>query len=66
MAFIRKSARTQELLGCCIDFLRMWLKFQFYNNMNWDNYGFWEIDHTKCCASFDLSDERHKNRKKKR
>lgn len=23
--------------------------------MNWDNYGEWEIDHIKPCASYDLS-----------
>jgi len=51
-----KSARTLELIGCDIDFLRRWLEAKFLPGMTWENYGVWHIDHIMPCASFDLSD----------
>lgn len=50
-----KSARTIELLGCSIEFLKNHLEKKFTKGMNWQNYGKWHIDHIKPCASFDLS-----------
>lgn len=50
-----KSAKTIQLLGCSIEFLKKYLKNQFKSNMSWDNYGkYWEIDHIKPCVSFDF------------
>jgi len=51
-----KSARTLELLGCDIEFLRQHLSNQFTEGMTWDNYGEWHVDHIKPCAAFDLTD----------
>lgn len=51
-----KSARTLELIGCDIDFLRRWLEAKFLPGMTWENYGEWHVDHIMPCASFDLSD----------
>lgn len=51
-----KSARTLELIGCDIGFLRRWLEAKFQPGMTWENYGGWHIDHIMPCASFDLSD----------
>lgn len=53
---LSKSARTLELVGCDIDFLRRWLETKFQPGMTWENYGEWHIDHIMPCASFDLSD----------
>ena len=53
---LSKSARTLELVGCDIDFLRRWLEAKFLPGMTWENYGEWHIDHIMPCASFDLSD----------
>jgi hypothetical protein len=53
---VKKSAKTQELLGCPIPELKTHLESQFVEGMTWDNYGEWHIDHIKPCASFDLSD----------
>ena len=51
-----KSARTLELLGCDIEFLRQHLSNQFTEGMTWDNYGEWHVDHIKPCSAFDLTD----------
>ncbi len=50
-----KSGRTLELLGCSIDDFKEYLENLFTEEMTWDNYGEWEMDHIKPCASFDLS-----------
>lgn len=51
-----KSVSTLELLGCSIEHLRAHLESLFQPGMGWDNYGTWEVDHVKPCASFDLTD----------
>lgn len=50
-----KSASTMKLVGCDILFLKGYLEAQFEQNMSWDNYGEWHIDHILPCASFDLT-----------
>ncbi len=52
-----KSARTLELLGCSVENLKIHLEKQFVDNMSWDNYGKWHIDHIKPCALFDMTKE---------
>lgn len=51
-----KNKSTEILLGCTIDELRVHIESQFKDNMSWENYGKWHIDHIRPCASFDLSD----------
>jgi hypothetical protein len=66
-----KSASTEELVGCSIEFLKEHIARQFKDNMSWDNYGTgkngkgmreWHVDHIIPCAKFDLSksEEQHK------
>jgi len=57
-----KSASTQKLLGCTVEFLKRHLEAKFTDGMNWNNYGTgfhnkkeWHIDHIKPCASFNLT-----------
>lgn len=51
-----KSLPTMSLIGCDIEYLMYHLQKQFTSRMNWDNYAtYWEIDHIKPFASFDLS-----------
>lgn len=51
-----RSGHTIDLLGCSINELKIWLQRSFTLEMNWENYGsYWEIDHIRPCASFDLS-----------
>ena len=51
-----KSERTLELLGCSIAKVKKHLESQFSSTMNWENYGEWQIDHIRPCASFNLLD----------
>lgn len=50
-----KPENTLDLLGCSVDELKEHLENQFTNNMSWDNWGKWHIDHIKPCNQFDLS-----------
>ena len=51
-----KKDHSIELLGCPIDQFKKYLENKFDSNMTWNNYGtYWNIDHIKPCASFDLS-----------
>lgn len=52
----KASASTLELLGCNPDELRAHLASQFEDGMTLENYGEWEVDHIRPCASFDLTD----------
>lgn len=49
-----KSNLTLKLLGCSVTELKAHLETQFKRGMAWCNYGQWEIDHKRPCASFDL------------
>lgn len=51
-----KSATTEELLGCSIEFLISFLESKFKEGMSWENRELWHIDHILPCSSFDLSD----------
>lgn len=42
-------------LGCSIEQLKMHLENQFTDNMSWNNYGKWQIDHIVPLAIFDLT-----------
>lgn len=51
----QKSKTTEKLVGCSFKELKTYLEAKFTEDMNWDNYGEWHIDHILPCASFDLS-----------
>lgn len=52
-----KSARTLELIGCTVEFLKNHLESLFTEGMTWEafNRGDIHIDHKKPCVSFDLT-----------
>jgi hypothetical protein len=52
----RKSYKTEELIGCDVESLKLYLERQFNGGMSWDNHREWHIDHIIPCASFDLTD----------
>lgn len=51
----QKSGSAVHDLGCTIIELKVWLESKFYEDMAWDNYGDWHIDHVRPLASFDLA-----------
>lgn len=56
-----KSASTFDYIGMNRDQYMEWLEFQFYDGMQWDNYGtHWHIDHMVPCANFDMESEEEK------
>ena len=56
-ACVRKSARTQTLIGCQYSVLMRWLEASFQpGTYTWENHGpIWHIDHKRPCASYDLT-----------
>lgn len=57
-----KTGSLVETLGCSIEELKAWLAGWFEPGMTWENYGQWEIDHARPCASFDLTVLEHQKR----
>jgi len=58
-AIVRNTCilKAENLLGCSIAFYRNYLSTKFIEDMSWDNYGKWHIDHIIPLFSFDLSKE---------
>ena len=56
-----KKKKSLEYTGCSIDFLKKWFEFNFEENMNWENYGKWHIDHIIPCNNFDFNNQEHIN-----
>jgi hypothetical protein len=52
---LRKSTKTEQLLGCSVQELKNHLQAQFKAGMSWDNYGDWHVDHIRPCCNFDLT-----------
>lgn len=49
-----KSASTMKLIGCTPEYFKEYIESLFLENMSWDNYGEWHIDHIIPCFTFDL------------
>lgn len=56
MAVKEKKGKTMELIGCSKEDLTKHLESKFRDEMTWENYGEWHIDHIRPCASFNLED----------
>lgn len=52
-----KDKSIWNYLGCSLEKLKSHIEKQFVDNMSWNNYGEWHIDHIKPCASFNLVEE---------
>lgn len=50
----KKAYKTEELLGTTIKEVRKYLESKFVENMSWNNYGEWHIDHIIPINSFNL------------
>lgn len=59
---IKKSAKTEILMGCSKEFIKEYFKSLFKEGMNFNNHGKgnnkWVIDHILPCELFNLSDEK--------
>lgn len=51
---LNKKDRTSKLLGYTFKKLKQRIECQFKNEMSWENYGKWHIDHKKPLSKFDL------------
>ena len=54
---IKKSKKTSEILGTDYETFKMHMESQFKDNMSWDNYGEWHIDHIIPLASANTEEE---------
>lgn len=41
----KKSKKTEEILGCTLDYFRQHIESQFLEGMSFENHGEWHIDH---------------------
>jgi hypothetical protein len=41
----KKSKKTEEILGCTLDYFRQHIESQFSDGMSFENHGEWHIDH---------------------
>jgi len=56
---ISKHAKI-DYLGCTVQELIDYLESKFYDDMSWENYGNWEIDHIKPISGFDVTNDKQK------
>lgn len=54
----RKCYKFYDVVGCDLDFLKLYLESKFTDGMSWTNYGQygWHVDHIKPCDAFDFTD----------
>ena len=50
-----KTKRTEEIIGCSFQELKLHLENQFTEGMSWENYGQWHIDHIRPLSWFDIT-----------
>ena len=59
---VRKTNKTNDLLGCSTEFFRRWIIHQLFGDMTIENYGStWQIEHCLSIASSNLLDENDLN-----
>ncbi len=49
-----RTIKAHDLLGCTLKTFKKHLEAQFLDNMCWDNYGEWHIDHIKPLMNFNM------------
>jgi ATP-dependent 26S proteasome regulatory subunit len=54
------SNSSIDLIGISIDGLILYLESKMKDDMTWENYGKWQIDHIIPCSFFDLTDPKQK------
>jgi hypothetical protein len=57
--FKNKKLGSLQYLHCSLSQLKMWLEFQFTDDMSWENYGdVWTVDHVLPLSRFDLTNDK--------
>jgi hypothetical protein len=51
-----KISNTSDMLGYTSQDLKSHIESMFVDNMSWENYGDWHIDHKKPLSRFDVSE----------
>ena len=41
----KKNSKTSNILGCSFEEFKSYIESQFNDNMSWENYGEWHLDH---------------------
>ena len=55
---LSKNKKSIDILGCDIEFFKLYLEEKFIDDMSWDNYGIvWDIDHIKPISSAITEDD---------
>jgi len=54
---IKKTFRYNDLLGCTLNEFGEYIESKFIDNMSFDNYPEWEIDHMIPVSAFDFNNE---------
>ncbi len=49
-----KRSSIFKLLGCTKEYFKKYFESIFIENMSWNNFGKWQIDHILPCSAFDL------------
>lgn len=52
-----KDSKTQKILGCTFEELKLHIEFQFQEGMNWENHGEWHLDHKTPISWADTEEE---------
>ncbi len=57
----KKGHHSEDLLGYTVEDLKRHLESQFTEDMDWSNYGLWEIDHRIPISAFNFSSSEHQD-----
>ena len=52
---VSKHKSLIKYIGCSIEYFKKYIEECFDENMTWENYGEWHIDHIKSCVKFNLT-----------
>ena len=53
---VTKNNKTFEIVGCTPQELKDYLEKQFKDDMTWENYGVWHVDHKLPITSFEIQE----------
>lgn len=56
--FFKNKSRKHEYIGCSLDLFKLWISYQFEQDMDFSNYGkTWHLDHIIPCSLFNFDNE---------